>query len=440
MNNQQQPPQAIESEQALLSACLLGAADQAVNVLNASDFYRTAHQKIFSSIKTLYSSGSPVDIITIVDLMRQQKTLQDIGGAAYLFELTNSIPAAVSVPHTCQLIKEKSIKRALVARCNDLMQCAMDDQPLDDLLEKSKHVPITEITRSLDRQKIVDICNVYDAAGMLDCYKEYISTLKNNRFITSIAPIDRTIRGVAGGETLFVLARAGAYKTALLQNMLRNYVNNSAWGAVFFSLEMPVANVTERYLQMFELTGGKSIEKTWQERDAEQLESMQRRFVMDLKRFFVVPTKVSLRDIERYVQIIQDRKSVKIGVIGIDYMGLVDEPGREYEQISAIARGSKELAKYLNIPVVVLSQLNRQAESGEKEVTLSMGRGSGVIEEAADFILGLWKSENDLIAKILKNRKGPAGSMWQLELYQDCFLIGPNAQEYKRPENTCKDY
>jgi replicative DNA helicase len=80
MNSQQQPPQAIESEQALLSACLLGAADQAVNVLNASDFYRTAHQKIFSSIKTLYSSGSPVDIITIVDLMRQQKPCKTLVG------------------------------------------------------------------------------------------------------------------------------------------------------------------------------------------------------------------------------------------------------------------------------------------------------------------------------------------------------------------------
>jgi hypothetical protein len=193
---------------------------------------------------------------------------------------------------------------------------------------------------------------------------------------------------------------------------------------------MPIPNIAERYLQQFDRSPGYYIEQHYSNNDEDSISALERRFRNDLKRFFVVPTKVSLSDIEQYIKIIEDSKQLKIGLIGIDYMQLIDEPGKEYEQITKIARGSKDLAKYLNIPVIVLSQINRQGEDGNTEVSLSMGRGSGAIEEAADFMFGLWKNNEDLICKILKNRKGSAGSMWKLELDSNCFLIGQNAVRY----------
>ncbi len=139
---------------------------------------------------------------------------------------------------------------------------------------------------------------------------------------------------------------------------------------------------------------------------------------------------MSLSDIAGYVQMIEQEKRIKVGVIGIDYLQLIDGKGiNEYEVTSRLARQSKDMAKLLNIPAVLLSQVSRKGGDGEVEVSLDMGRGSGAIEEGADFVLGLWQAnkgtekdpEYDLICRILKNRKGPKGSRWKLSLDPDCL-------------------
>ena len=152
--------------------------------------------------------------------------------------------------------------------------------------------------------------------------------------------------------------------------------------------------------------------------------------------------KVSLADIPAYVRLIETEYNIKVGVVGIDYLGLLDGPGHnEYEMVSRLATGMKNMAKLMNLPVVVLSQTSRQGGSGNSEITLNMGRGSGAIEEGADFVLGLWQRQEsdgvtatrELICKILKNRKGPAGSAWNLDLDPKTFRIGSDAWEYKPP-------
>ena len=178
-------------------------------------------------------------------------------------------------------------------------------------------------------------------------------------------------------------------------------------------------------------------------------------FVKDLQRFFVIPTRVSLSDIASYVRLIETEKNVKVGVIGIDYLGLMDGPGSNtYETISRLATGTKNIAKLLNIPVILLSQVSRKGGSGQSEISLDMGRDSGAIEEGADFVLGLWqqprdekdvdvwaeglpdeKTQTGLICKVLKNRKGPAGSCWTLELAAHAMQIGANAVAYEKPKS-----
>ena len=201
---------------------------------------------------------------------------------------------------------------------------------------------------------------------------------------------------------------------------------------------MPVASLAERYLEILDGSTGKEVENLF--RDKSQADIKQAaidQFVKDLKRLFIVPTRVSLSDIAAYVQLIEREKSIKIGVIGIDYMGLMDGPGTsEYEIISRLSMGLKSTAKLLNIPIIVLAQVNRKGGGGTNEISLDMGRGSGAIEEAADFVLGLWQAENDtgdkdLICKILKNRKGPVGSCWKLDLIPQTLQIGADAEKYE---------
>jgi len=207
--------------------------------------------------------------------------------------------------------------------------------PLDDKELQTIVQSVSRYQPDIETKSKVDISNVYDAAQMVKTYQQHIANLKKNRFILGIPEIDKRIRGVAGGEVLTILARSGSFKTAMLQNMLKNYVKNSAWGAVFFSIEMPVASVTERYFQMFDGCTGREVESMFtdtSQNDAKDAAIGE--FVKDLGRFFVIPTRVSLSDIAAYVKLIETEKNVKVGVIGIDYLGLMDGPGMGLEQTS----------------------------------------------------------------------------------------------------------
>jgi hypothetical protein len=337
-----------------------------------------------------------------------------------------------------------------------------NNPPLDD---KELHTIFKSVSRyqpEAGKQARVDIVNVYDAARMVEAYQQHIANLKKNRFILGIPEIDKRIRGVAGGEVLTILARSGSFKTAMLQNLLKNYAQNSAWAAGFFSIEMPVASVAERYFQILDGCTGREVENMFADTSQNGVkEAAIGQFVKDLQRFFVIPTRVSLSDIAAYVKLIETEKNVKVGVIGIDYLGLMDGPGANtYETISRLATGTKNIAKLLNIPVILLSQVSRKGGSGQSEISLDMGRDSGAIEEGADFVLGLWQhprdekdvdvwaeglpdggAQIDLICKILKNRKGAAGSTWKLELVAHAMQIGANAVPYQeRKEPKSKGY
>ncbi|HJP19770.1 MAG TPA: DnaB-like helicase C-terminal domain-containing protein [Nitrospinota bacterium] len=216
--------------------------------------------------------------------------------------------------------------------------------------------------------------------------------------------------------------------------------------AALFSLEMPIPSITERYQSIVTGASGSDIEATYESNEPRALkikDEFKKNFIKELNNLFVIPTRVSISDISDYINLIELEHNVKIGVVGIDYLGLMDGKGlNEYEIISKLSRDIKTMAKQLNLPVILLSQVNRKGGEGQTEITLDMARGSGAIEEGADFVLGLYQvekkggtveepeSEYDLICKVLKNRKGAANSQWKLELDVDCFRIGSKAEKY----------
>ena len=208
--------------------------------------------------------------------------------------------------------------------------------------------------------------HIYTPERMVQEYREYIKSLEKMRFLTGITEVDRVIRGVSGGEVLTILARAGCFKTTMLQHLLMRYAQNSQWSALFFSLEMPVPSLAERYFQMIGGQTGREIERFYREAGADEVvQTLERVFLEDLRGLYVVPVKVSLDDVKGYVRLIEDKFQVKVGVIGIDYLGLLDEPGKnEYEIVSRLARDIKGLAKELSLPMVLLSQTSRRAGSG----------------------------------------------------------------------------
>jgi replicative DNA helicase len=440
----QLPPHNIETEQSVLCSMILDpdASNEAASQLEPWDFYRTAHQRIFESILSLREKKEPVDLVTLHEQIKQDGNLDEIGGASYLNILTDEVPIAVNIKSYCKTVKDKAIKRRYIEIANAIQKRCFNDEPLESIVEYTdqSHSQLKHIRQS-------KLAEVYDSKRMVEAYRKYASSLKNNRFITGIHEIDKRIRGVAGGEVLTIIARAGSFKTAWLQNLLKNYINNSAWAAVFFSIEMPIASVTERYFEILDGCTGAEVETMYSDPEQASIKrAAEAEFIKDLKRLYVIPSRVSLHDVSKYIRLIESEYQVKVGVVGIDYLGLMDGPGQnEYEIVSRLARGIKSTAKLINLPVIVLSQVSRKGGSGEAEITLDMGRGSGAIEEGADFVLGLWQVEKivdvvgadkppkdyDLICRILKNRKGIKGSQWIIELDPSTLRFGSQAVPYE---------
>jgi replicative DNA helicase len=288
----------------------------------------------------------------------------------------------------------------------------------------------------------VHISNVYTPDRMLKAYSEYIAKLKDNRFLTGLDKIDKIIRGVAGGEILTIIARPGAFKTATLQNMMGGYLKASSQAAVMFEIEMPISSMAERQMEIVSGFKGYEIEAIYAHHDEEQLrDRIEREFIAELDRLFVIPTAVGIEDIPRYVNLIEQNFKVKVGLMGVDYLQLVDEAGRdEYEKTTKIARGFKNIAKLLDIPGIMLSQTSRKGGDSETEITMDMGRGAGAIEEAADILLGMWWNKSsesmeggELICKILKARKGKRNICFALDIDPETLQLKPTCYPWEPP-------
>lgn len=437
------PPNNIEAEQRILGACFI-ARDKSIiqkisRIVEPADFYREAHQILFQGICEV---GEALDEITLNHWLVKNRLLEKAGGPDYITSLWADVSTSAGWEYHANIIKDCSKRRRLIRECSITAEACFD-RSIDVKETQSNH---EKALMEMDLESLVryrrgiHISNVYTPERMIEAYSEYIETLKQNRFITGIHEIDRRIRGVAGGEVLYIIARAGSFKTAMLQNLLKNYIDHSAWGAAMFEIEMPVSSMTERYMQIIIGSTGREIEEHYTSK-AEGFEQykkcLEEDFISSLQNLFIIPTQVTVQDIQKYIPLIEKHFKIKIGVIGIDYLGLMEGPGRgEYEITSNLAKDIKNLAKLLNLPVIVLCQTSREAGSdGTKEITLTAGRGSGAIEENADFALGMFQSDNnDLICKILKNRKGRKGSKWRLNLNPDNFRIGHEATEWDQVE------
>ena len=416
-------PSDVLTEEAVISSLIISPdrRREARAKLSPSDFYDSRNARAFEIV--CQDDG---DLITILSRAGELKD--------HVIRVSDVVCTSAGLSYHMETLRDLGRRRTLIAIAQQIDAQARTGDPSEVVSYVHTKLTALEMQDVGRARRGVHLSNIYTAEKSLKAYSEYVDSLQHCRFITGIKPIDRYIRGVGPGEVLSIIARAGTFKTALLQNLLLNYISNSAWAAVFFSLEMPVPSITERYGQMIDGCTGQGIEDQYVKEGGELFrKDFEERYRKTFDRMYVVPSKVSLQDIVRYVDLIQKEFKVKVGVIGIDYLGLIDAPSeKEYELISKLARGVKELAKFLNLPVVDLVQTSRKAGTGETEIEMDMGRGSGAIEEAADFALGLFSpEEGKVVCKAMKNRKGQKGQCWVLDLNPNTFQIGPEATEWK---------
>lgn len=263
----------------------------------------------------------------------------------------------------------------------------------------------------------------------IEQYREYIKGIEERRFVTGFPLLDAEIRGVAPGEVMTIIAYSGTYKSALLQNLLLDAAGRMKnHFQLMFSLEMPAVKCFEREIQMQAKCCGYDVEQAFNSTDPEWEQVLTEiAFRKGSSRFLVCDRPgLTVEDIGGYVRLCNEM-SMPVGVVGIDYLGLMKGNGDSvFERTAVISAEVKNIAKAENVPVILLGQVNRgHAASQKKEIETDAAKGGGDVEAGADFMLGLYQSEeeNCIVAKLMKNRNGKKNIKFRVNLDEKSLRI-----------------
>jgi replicative DNA helicase len=417
-------PSDIDSEKALLGAVFLDAGILRRSDIPSEAFGKQGHRLIYAAMKDLEHRKEPIDFVSVSGLLANRKELEQAGGAEYLLELTDFTPTTANADYYLSRVRDVYLRRQGIMHLRAISGGFWDsEKQLTDTCDEVRAAAVGLAGEAMNT-KAGELLTWHDRQRR---YADYIKDIDRLRFLTKFLPVDELLRGCAPGEVITLAAYSGTFKTALLYWLLLQNAMATGLHYIFFSLEMSAAKLFER--ETMQTTGltGRQVEKSYRDGRAVVEHAAAKKLIV------VDRSRLSLEKIGAFVE--QARlKYGEIGGIGIDYLGLVAAPGRDpYERIQHTAIETKNLAKSLNVPVVLLSQTSRAYAPGNgREMQADAAKGSGDIEAAADFMLGLWQAEDRrLLLKILKNRNGPAGNIFEIALDRACLRFG-ECKPYER--------
>lgn len=417
------PPQNLEAEQSILGGLMLepNSWDQVADEIGASDFYKPAHAKIFEVIKTLHATSQPIDIITVTNLLRDRRELEEIGNTAYIADLINQTPTSANITTYAKIVKEKSLLRRLISACNEIVQKSFqqDFENVDSFLD---HVE-TKIF-SLAEQK-----NTHGLISVSDLIKQSIDRIET-LFVQKVSitgtpsgfiELDNMTSGFQPGELIIIAARPSMGKTAFSLNIAQHAALREKKNVAYFSVEMSREPVMMRILasesgiNLGHLRVGQVSDSQW----PELINSAAR--ISSCSLFIDDTSGISPFEIRARCRRMKAKHGLDL--IMIDYLQIMDlkvkVESRE-RAVSEISKNLKSIAKELQVPVIALAQLNRGVEGrSDRRPMLSDLRESGSLEQDADVIMmiyreGYYERDNpdaETLAEIIiaKQRNGPTG-------------------------------
>lgn len=412
-----------DDEKALLGAFFLDAGLFCGLDLPVEAFNEEPNRLIYKAMSDLANRKEPIDLVSVSGLLKNRGVLEQAGGGGYLYDLVDYVPTSANAAFYVSRVRDFWLRRQGIIQLRKIAGGFWDtENPIIETFDKVRAAAVALSGEAMNTRNS-DLLTYQERHRR---YEDYISNIDRLRFLTKFLPVDDLLRGVAPGEVLTLAAYSGTFKTALLYWILLRNAMDAGLYYIFFSLEMSAAKLFER--ETMQTTGltGRQVERAFRDgRAVVEADAVKKLIVVDRSR-------LSLEKIGAFVE--QARlKYGEIGGIGIDYLGLVAAPGRDpFERIQHTAIETKNLAKSLNVPVVLLSQTSRAYAPGNKrEMEADAAKGSGDIEAAADFMLGLWQTEGRLLLKILKNRNGPAGNIFEIGLDRSCLRFG-ECKPYER--------
>jgi len=414
-------PQNIEAEQSVLGGILIDneALPRVLEIIEPNDFYRDNHKKIFLAFLELFENNTPLDIITVTELLQKKGELTNIGGATYLASLVDSVPTTANITHYAKIIKEKSILRSLIAKATDIVNLGFEaSEDVAEILDKAE-----EAIFSITQQRIQT--SYYSIKEIIKQTFETIEELSSKKdsvtgIPTGFIDFDRLTAGLQPSDLIIIAGRPVMGKTSFTLNIAQHAATRAGVPVGFFSLEMSKEQLALRMLcaeariNSQKIRSGFLSERDWLRlTDAAATLSEAPIFIDDTPALSVLEIRAKARRL---------KSEHNIGLIIVDYLQLMKGKGRvdtREREISEISRSLKALAKELNIPVVAVSQLNRRVEEREnKRPRLADLRESGAIEQDADLIVFIYRDEvynedtpDKGIAEIIigKQRSGPTG-------------------------------
>ncbi|MDR1135162.1 MAG: replicative DNA helicase [Clostridiales Family XIII bacterium] len=395
--NERIPPHNDEAEKSVLGALMLDkdALLDVMEILKEDDFYSEAHKKIFLAAKSLYRLNKPVDIVTVSDELGRQKDLEIAGGRAYVSSLPSMAPTISNADQYARIVSEKAILRRLIKASSEIMdngfQGSRDAREVLDSAERS----ILEIAQYGQRKEFTHIKDVlWENVNRID----EISKIKGlTGLTTGYADLDKKTSGLQKSDLIIVAARPGMGKTAFALNIAHRAATRAKANVLVFSLEMSKGQLANRILslasnvEITRLRDGKLNDEDWANiNDALDV-------LADTSIFIDDTPSVPVLEIKNKARRMKAERGLDL--IIVDYLQLIPGDGHSENrqlEISSISRMLKALAREMDCPVIVLSQLSRAVEQrgkGNRRPILSDLRDSGAIEQDADIVIFLYRED-----------------------------------------------
>jgi replicative DNA helicase len=414
------PPQNLEAEQGVLGGILRDNEwlHDVMPILRPEDFYRDNHQVLFRTIREMYDQSRPVDALILSEELRRRQEYDRIGGDETLAAILDSVPHAANTKYYAEIVREKSVQRRVLESAHETLRLGYSNTLTADELLQSAERSIFQINEERARGETVELREVVTQA-----MNQIAIRAEERHPITGVATgyydLDDITSGFQGAQLIILAARPSMGKTAFALNIAEYAAVEQRVGVLFVSLEMGQLELAERLLCSRSKVDGDKIRKGKNLHAREM--SMLSKGYDELRD---APIYIDDTPARNMLQITANARRLKlrqdIGLIVVDYIQLIDPESGEgrdsrQEQISKISRRLKTLARELRVPIIALSQLNRNVENREDRTPrMADLRESGAIEQDADMVLLLHRPEyydpNDQpgIAEVIvaKNRNG----------------------------------
>ncbi len=391
------PPWSEEAEMSVLSAMLIDAdaVARAVESIDESAFYKEANRRIFRAMIRLYSRGEVVDAVTLSDELKSASELEGAGGMAYLARLVDAVPTSANIEYHTRILRDKSVLRSLIDSATEIIQDAYEAPAgeVDDALDRAES-RIFQIAQASKRQGFVWIKEI-----LWPTFERIEELQRTPGAVTGVASgygdLDNMTAGFQAGDLVVIAGRPSMGKTSLALNIAQHAAIDGEVPVAVFSLEMSKEALVQRLLcAEGRVDSGRLRRGRLQDDEYTRLATAAGH--LNTAPIWIDDTP-AINPLELRAKARRLAADIDLGMIVVDYMQLMTGPRNvenRQQEISAISRSLKAIAKELNIPVLALSQLSRQPEQRtDKRPLLADLRESGAIEQDADLVLFVYREE-----------------------------------------------